>query len=457
MSETTTGSSNINLDSATIWAADTISTLTMGSPDAAISGQFAFDTVDNSASSPDLYWTQLNELAQAGWKEITPQDVGNNVAYVQATNYQGMAFYKVVNGTAEIIVANRATVARADLVQDGEILLTGTSASDTSAVNYYNAVAGWASKNLNMPFNIVETGYSLGGQEADYVMAAEQGNAVPETITFNALGIGPEASVSTNTPDAVNLVNAADEAHTLNSPYYGNTIIAMSPSETPSWWGEWGGLPPPGLSSYHSIAVMNNFLKVHPVIGGFDVTTYKPDTLTQGIYDQLASYGSGSFTSTYAQIFALSSGNTSTSSTTTNNQTETFTDTSTGNVSTGTGSMGDSITITLNADGSLSTVTNDGFYETQMFSATTGAPTSDAWGNQTGMTGTDTYNADGSSSGRITYANGSYAVYTDDGQGNISTDYYTAGGVRIRATLVHADGTIWQDNIVNQPEWALVA
>ena len=39
MSETTTGSSNINLDSATIWAADTISDLAYGNPASPVSGQ----------------------------------------------------------------------------------------------------------------------------------------------------------------------------------------------------------------------------------------------------------------------------------------------------------------------------------------------------------------------------------------------------------------------------------
>ena len=89
------------------------------------------------------------------------------------------------------------------------IALGGDPDSDRSALNYYNAVAHWA-VGLGKPFNIVETVHSLGGQEADYVMAAERGNAVPETVTFGAPGIGPEATKSTNAPDAVNLYNAGD-------------------------------------------------------------------------------------------------------------------------------------------------------------------------------------------------------------------------------------------------------
>ena len=453
----TTSSTSANLDSATIWAAQTISDLAYGNPANPVSGQWAYDP---------SYASDATALTQAGWTAITPQDVGNNVAYVQATNYQGMAFYKVVNGTAEIIIANRGTCQPADLLQDAAVAIGQDPQSDQSALVYYNAVAGWASKNLNMPFNIVETGHSLGGQEADYVMAktnsaqapGTQTDPVPETITFDAPGIGPEASASTNIPDALNLYDAGDLVHDAGGTYLGVLINAM-PSLSSSQsvvesaaagavlgggfgaaLGAIGSILYNGLTTNHSLTAFGDYFKSHPVVGGVNLTAYKPNLFTQGIYDQLASYGSGSFTSTYAQIFALSSGNTSTSSTTTNNQTETFTDTSTGNVSTGTGSMGDTITNTLSGD-SLTTTTNEGFNETQQFSATTGTLTSDTWSNASGVKGTDTYNADGSSSGRITYANGSYAVYTDDGQGNISTDYYTAGGVRTRATWVHADGT----------------
>ena len=128
--------------------------------------------------------------------------------------------------------------------------------------------------------------------------------------------------------------------------------------------------------------------------------------------------------------------------TSTNNQVENFTQTISGNVTTDTGNLGDQTVITKN--GSATTlVMNDGYSEMDVYSATTNALLSDTWTNSagTGANGTDTYNPDGSSSGKITYANGSYAMYTDDGQGNISTDYYTAAGVETRATWVHADGT----------------
>ena len=102
----------------------------------------------------------------------------------------------------------------------------------------------------------------------------------------------------------------------------------------------------------------------------------------------------------------------------------------------------DDSTITTAYSGDVATVTSSaGVQESFVYGSNGTTLQSDTWSNAANTTGTDTYNADGSSSGRITYANGSYAVYTDDGQGNISTDYYTAAGIETRATWVHADGT----------------
>ena len=66
----------------------------------------------------------------------------------------------------------------------------------------------------------------------------------------------------------------------------------------------------------------------------------------------------------------------------------------------------------------------------------------DTWTDAaTGTNGADTYNIDGSSSSKVIYADGNYATTLDDGQGNITTDYYTKDGVEIRSTWVHSDGS----------------
>ncbi|MHB1701063.1 MAG: beta strand repeat-containing protein [Acidobacteriaceae bacterium] len=81
------------------------------------------------------------------------------------------------------------------------------------------------------------------------------------------------------------------------------------------------------------------------------------------------------------------------------------------------------------------------FQEAPTSQSITTTSTGDTWTNAIGTNGTDTYNADGSSSSKVTYADGNYATTLDDGQGNITTDYYTKDGVEIRSTWVHSDGS----------------
>lgn len=68
---------------------------------------------------------------------------------------------------------------------------------------------------------------------------------------------------------------------------------------------------------------------------------------------------------------------------------------------------------------------------------------SDTWEDRfgAGSTGTDVYNADGSSSGKINYASGGYATYMEDTQGNVTTDYYTKSGNLYSVSWTHADGS----------------
>ncbi|MHB1701065.1 MAG: autotransporter outer membrane beta-barrel domain-containing protein [Acidobacteriaceae bacterium] len=73
--------------------------------------------------------------------------------------------------------------------------------------------------------------------------------------------------------------------------------------------------------------------------------------------------------------------------------------------------------------------------------AENGAISNESWTNPIGLQGSLSYAADGSSTGTVTYADGNYATTLDDGQGNITTDYYTKDGIEIRSTWVHSDGS----------------
>ena len=106
-SSSTGNAGNGSLDTATIWAAQVASDLNYGSAVSATALQWAVDPG---------YTNDLAAMTQAGWIQIPPQAVGKNIANDPRTNYQGIAFYKVVNGQAEVIIANRGTCQPADLL-----------------------------------------------------------------------------------------------------------------------------------------------------------------------------------------------------------------------------------------------------------------------------------------------------------------------------------------------------
>ncbi|HEY4720840.1 MAG TPA: calcium-binding protein, partial [Anaerolineae bacterium] len=66
---------------------------------------------------------------------------------------------------------------------------------------------------------------------------------------------------------------------------------------------------------------------------------------------------------------------------------------------------------------------------------------SDSWSKVDGTSGSDTFYADGSSSGTMYLANGSYSSYTNDGRGGITSANYAVGNVKLSDSWISADGT----------------
>jgi hypothetical protein len=82
-----------------------------------------------------------------------------------------------------------------------------------------------------------------------------------------------------------------------------------------------------------------------------------------------------------------------------------------------------------NSDGIFSSYTNDGFgYATTTSYDANGNRSSDSWTKSNGSYGSDTFNANGSSSGTGYNSDGSYNSYTNDGHGNITTNYFDVSG-----------------------------
>jgi hypothetical protein len=131
-------------------------------------------------------------LEAAGWTQIQGLPTDQNIAH----SYQGVAFYKVVDGVTEVVIGNRGSQSLYDFaVSDVAIAANAVPAADGDALAYYNSVLGWLedpANGISGPVNIIETGHSLGGQEADYVEVLATKNGTPystETVTFNAPGM----------------------------------------------------------------------------------------------------------------------------------------------------------------------------------------------------------------------------------------------------------------------------
>lgn len=87
-----------------------------------------------------------------GWTQIP---VNPDPQAFARDNYVGAAFYKIINGVTEVIIANQGSENLYDFaVSDTTLALNGTPACDPDALTYYNAVVAWA----NNPANTGNTG-----------------------------------------------------------------------------------------------------------------------------------------------------------------------------------------------------------------------------------------------------------------------------------------------------------
>ena len=175
MSNTNPFSNSLDiLDAATIQAAEVLSAA-------------AYDTLSGASSESLAEDAGVNQLLKDGWTQVSTLAQQTN----SADAYQGIAFYKTINGVTQVIIANRGTGARVgDLEMDWDIARGDPVPSDTDAQNYYNAVVTWVQSQVQTSLNVIETGHSLGGQDADYVMSQPDltlASARPptEAVTFD--------------------------------------------------------------------------------------------------------------------------------------------------------------------------------------------------------------------------------------------------------------------------------
>ena len=168
----------------------------------------------------------------AGWT-VFDKSLPNNDGYL------GIAYQNIATG--EIVIANRGTdpdhglgLFAKNLASDLAVAFYRVPKVDTDALNFAEQVFGLDKNNCN----IVETGHSLGGNEAQYaaVMADYRTNGqdkVAGLVTFQSPGVNSDvvkAAASENLL-ALNLYNQGDVIHLAGGDHIG-----------PSWSIAAGGI-----------------------------------------------------------------------------------------------------------------------------------------------------------------------------------------------------------------------
>ena len=166
-----------------------------------------------------------------------------------SAGYYGVAYINTT--THEVVIANRGTVFTnvANDVNDVEIAgaglfprwvlnatgLPGASPDQTDAINFAEQVNSYV--NSHYPgYQLIETGHSLGGSEAQAAVAAlvDGGlNTTVSAVTFQSPGIGGAHYDPTKTYNVLNLYNQGDVVHLFGGTQLGTSAaITAGPTNT---------------------------------------------------------------------------------------------------------------------------------------------------------------------------------------------------------------------------------
>src|SRR6266498_651321 len=127
----------------------------------------AYDDIQPGEKDYAAFQIALKQVTDAGWERIcTGDETETNTDF----HYQGIAFYNAT--TKQAVIANRGSQTKYDfLVSDTAIAIGKDPKADGSALAFYSSVTKWLGDNGHNDATVIETGHSLGGQEADYVTA----------------------------------------------------------------------------------------------------------------------------------------------------------------------------------------------------------------------------------------------------------------------------------------------
>ena len=402
----------------------------------------------------------VSAMTSAGWLVVPRLDEDTN----EPDHYHGIAFYRSFDGATEIIIANRGSTSIYDFaVTDALLAINAVPEADPDALLYYNAVVDWARRAVPSggTVKIIETGHSLGGHEADYVVAkllADATSPPTSAVTFDAPGQSTTVARAGATYDALNISLNNELVHRVgavfNAGYLGSEVTiggGVHPVAVAVTTGLFNpglgllGLFASGLYYNHATDRLTNYFAKAPALGGVNLKTYSPTQVSQSAATAMEGISAFNYNKLSPQALtqlyqALVTGSPSGAPPTESALKETFTIETTPTGFILHGSKGDTLTATISGthetlqDGKgnelVLTLSSAG---TDLVSAsyTVGDPT----------TGTVTFSPGRSSVQTMTYDSGAYATSTDDGWGNITTDYYTRSGVHYASDWAHSDGT----------------
>ncbi len=198
---------------------------------------------DNTPLFQDL---PSGSLSGSTW-EALPISSGLGTDTVPADDYHAIAYVNTT--TQEVVIANRGTRPDhpIDIFNDARIADEGAFRAQGDALAYAKAVLNYMKVHYQ-GYSLVETGHSLGGNEAQYVVAnlIDQGNAYAagttpvsgltsvSGVTFNAPGVGSylrPSNAPTNWPATypiLNLYAQGDWIHDAGGQHLGTMAVIDS-------------------------------------------------------------------------------------------------------------------------------------------------------------------------------------------------------------------------------------
>lgn len=153
--------------------------------DAATFSQLAKDLApDNTTNTPLVN-------IPSGWQPLITSTASSE------SNYFGIAFVNTTTG--QIVIASRGTeiTSAQDLSADLQIANGDVPTAEfTDAQNFYQQVVNEAENEGYSNYQVIETGYSLGGADAQYIAGKQEG---VYAMTFNAPGIADLSGIDLTT------------------------------------------------------------------------------------------------------------------------------------------------------------------------------------------------------------------------------------------------------------------